>query len=73
MGDVAVSSRGFVYVARWDAPEALVVLDSALRATTNIPFDSIVKPFGHAIAIDGDSAVYFADTDGRRLLTFVLR
>ena len=73
VGDVAVSNSGFVYVARWDAPEALVVLDPALRATTSIPFDSIVKPFAHAIAVDGDSAVYFADGDGRRLLKFVLR
>ena len=67
VGDVAVSSAGLIYVSLWDGRDEVVVLTPALQPIESIPVAGRrIAP--HALAIDGDSVMYWADPDGRSVV-----
>ena len=70
---VAVSPRGMVYVACKDGAVAVAILDAMLRPVAQIPFDSAQFVTPHAIAVDGDSVIYIADTGGARVVKYARR
>ena len=71
--DIAVSGSGTVYVVRKDGASAVEILDRDLSQIGRIAFDTSRFVTPHAIAVQGDSVIYIADTGGRRVLKFVKR
>jgi peptidylamidoglycolate lyase len=70
---VAVSSLGYIYLARKDGPEAVSILDGEWHDIGMIPADPSVLVTPHAVAIQGDSVIYIADTTGERIRKFIRR
>ncbi len=67
VGDVAVSAAGLIYVSLWDGRDEVAVLTPALLPIASIPVAGRrIAP--HALAIDGDSVMYWADPDGRSVI-----
>lgn len=71
--DVVVSDGGSIYLTRKDGLDAIVVLDRSFNEISRIPFDSTRNVTPHAIAVQGDSIIYLADTGGQRITKFVRR
>ncbi len=73
--DVAISSRGYIYVAmRNSTTKAEIrILDRNWRDVGSIRADTSVFVVPHQIAVQGDTALYIADTNGQRILKYVRR
>ncbi len=71
--DVAVSESGRLYLAVKGGADLVVMLDRDLREVDHIPATAANVVTAHALAVQGDSVVYLADTGGRQLLKFVSR
>jgi hypothetical protein len=73
--DVAVSVTGRIYIAirNGSASAEVRILDAALRDVGRVWADSSVLVVPHQIAVQGDTVLYIADTNGGRLLKFVRR
>lgn len=70
---VAVTPSGYVYLARKDGPEAITIVDGEGREVGMIPTDTSVVGTPHAIAVQGDTVIYVADTFRRQIHKFVRR
>lgn len=70
--DIAVSPRGYVYLAiRISTTQSEVrILDRKFREVGRVLADSSVLTVPHQIAVQGDSVLYIADTNGERVLKY---
>ena len=71
--DVEVTRSGLVYVALDRSRDAVAILDSGFRPIGRISFDSTSALFGHNLTVVGDSVIYLADTDRRRVVKIAKR
>ena len=73
--DVAVTARGFIYLAiRNQGGTAEVrIMNRGWGEVARIVADSTILLVPHQIAVQGDSVLYIADTNGERILKYIRR
>lgn len=73
--DVAVTARGFIYlgIMNQGGPAEVRILNREWQEVSRIVADSTILLVPHQIAVQGDSVLYLADTNGERILKFIRR
>lgn len=73
--DVSITPKGYLYIAvsNRGKPHEIRILDGDWHEVGTVVADSTVLRVPHQIAVQGDTVIYVADTNGQRILKYIRR